>query len=148
MDVFIALRDPALLDQDADYKISDGVICLLLSLELEKELSMRYFVNLFPGATSGDLTALLFFFDWEKYLQDNIICNQGDISDSAKLVVSGNLMALSENGAGRREEIRSGAMIGELGLVNTTDRFCMVKCISEEVILYSMSRENWDRLQK
>ena len=147
-DILIALRDPALLDQDADYKMSDGVSCSLLSLELEKELAMRYFVNVFPGATSEDLTALLSFFEREKYLQDHIIWNQGDISDSVKLVVSGNLMALSANEAGRREEIRSGAMIGELGLVNMTNRFCMVKCISEEAILYSMSRENWDRLQK
>ena len=126
----ISLRYPALLDQYSDHKMSDGVSCSLLSLELGKGLAMRYFVNLFPGATSEDLTTLLSFFEREKSLQDRIIWNQVDISDSAKLVVSGNFMALSENEAGRREEIRSGAIISELGLVNMTKRFYMVKYIS------------------
>ncbi len=49
-----------------------------------------------------------------------------------------------ENGA--TETIYPGSTIGELGLINGTERLTTVKVLSEEAILYNLSREKWEKL--
>lgn len=147
--VLIALEDPTVLDQDT-YTCTPRDSCQsVLDLNRERELALQYLQNLCPGALSDDLLALLSLFEREEYKQDQIIWRQGSTSDCAKLVVKGDLVAILESEAsGTEEHLGSGAMFGELGLVNMTDRLSTVKCVSEEVVLYSITREKWDELQK
>jgi len=64
--------------------------------------------------------------------------------------VDGSLLALLENEAGTSETISVGNMIGELGLVMDANhnprRMSSVVCATEQAVVYTLSREDWEDL--
>jgi len=117
--------------------------------EEEREAMLRCFVNMAPDPTvkRQDLEVLVTHFQRETYAKDDFVWKQNDPSDSAKLLVTGMLMALLENEAGTSEVVFSGNIVGELGLVRGIPRMSSVQCISPDgAVLYSLSRESYERL--
>jgi len=149
-DVLIALEDPTLLDDDNNDvtgKNSHRSTSMnSMDLDEEKEHALRYLANLCPGSSRDDLEKLFGFFERERHSKDDDVWRQGSKSDSAKLLLSGLLVAVLENEGRLEETIVPGSMLGELGLVNMTDRLTTVRCTSEHAVLYSMNRSNWDSL--
>jgi len=113
----------------------------------EKEGFISAMKVICPGNISDDDIAILFSsFEREIYKVGDLIWEQNDSSDSVKLLIQGQLIAILENEAGTEEVVPKNSMIGELGLVNGNPRMSTVKCVSKEAILYSMSRESFEEL--
>jgi SulP family sulfate permease len=94
-----------------------------------------------------DEAVLLFsYFKREEYKKNQFIWNQGDDSDSVKLLILGQLRAELENEAGTTEVVARKSIVGELGLVNGDPRMSTLRCTSDEAVLYSMSRSSFDQL--
>lgn len=99
-----------------------------------------------PGASMSELDTLYALLSPEKYNCGDTVWEQGDASESLKLVVEGSLISLLEDEQGATESIFPGSTIGELGLVNSIHRLTTVKVLSEGAILYSLSKEKWESL--
>ena len=113
----------------------------------EREVALEYLTNLaVEPFTSESIQILFSCFHREEYKQDEIIWRQGSPGDSAKIVVRGTLVARIEQEAGTSESVGSGNVIGELGLVYGAVRMSTVICQSEECVLYSVSREQYEHL--
>lgn len=113
----------------------------------EREIALLYLTNLIPGDPEMEMLTKLFSkFQREVYHRDDIIWTQGSPGDCVKLLIHGRLIAILENEAGTSETIDSGNTIGELGLVQGVPRMSSVKCISEEAILYSLSKNSFEEL--
>jgi SulP family sulfate permease len=122
---------------------------ILTGEEDEKEVVTKALSNLCVGRVieKHEVDLLFSKLTRESYRKDEFIWKQNDASNSAKLLISGMLVAVLENEADTSEIIFSGNLIGELGLVQGTPRLSSVKCISEEgAILYSLSREAYEDL--
>ena len=81
----------------------------------------------------------------EEYKEGDVIWNEGDESDSAKILLSGNVCATIE-GTNVREYVARGNIFGELGLVDGTCRLSTVTCSSKVTVAYSMKRDMFDRM--
>ena len=116
-------------------------------LSEERSVALKYLNNLVVQPADPQFTNALFScFEREVYKQDDVIWRQGHKSDSAKLIVRGCLVAQLEQEAGTTELVQSGNIVGELGLVYGCARMSTVVCVSEECVLYSMSKECYDTL--
>jgi SulP family sulfate permease len=144
----IAKQDITLLDEQDIHPYSDRSICKTYSSESEeREAAVHCMLNICPEEVEfSDVEMLISSFEREVYKKGVYLWKQGSSSDSAKLLLSGRLLALLENEAGTSELVESGAMIGELGLVQGTRRMSSVKCLSDEVILYTISREAFEEI--
>jgi len=159
-DILIAREDPSLL------KNKNDLIHLLqsndkkLTIEEEKQLAAHFLQNLVPHDHSAnekssdsaeiqrvqdDVAVFLSYFEREVYCENQVVWKQGSESDSAKLVVSGNLVA-SMDGTDVSEEIPRSCVIGELGLVDGMKRLSNVICESDCAVVFSMNRDAWERL--
>jgi sulfate permease, SulP family len=147
-DAMIARQDPSQLVEDSSLfppsrQTHDGS----LSSAEEREECVAILKLICPTSMSDtDSKLLCSLFEREVYKQDNFVWKQNDPSDSVKLVLSGQLVAEIENEAGTTEVIPKRSIIGELGLVNGNPRMSSVRCISSEVVLYSMSLASFQRL--
>jgi len=161
-DALIAKQNPSLLLEDQNGILlqkrlsfnltgqqsgSGGDTLYTTSNEEEKEEFMHTMKEICPGSICDDDVHLLFLsFTREIYKEEEPIWKQNDPSDSVKLLIFGQLIAELENEAGTKEIVPKGSMIGELGLVNGNPRMSTVKCVSEQAILYSMSRDSFEQL--
>ncbi|KAI2512839.1 Sulfate permease family [Fragilaria crotonensis] len=143
-DILVARADPMLQQLDQAARM-DGTFDRLdvLSLDEEMKYALKILNNLCPNANAGDIEELLTFFQREEYKLHDVVWEQGDASNSAKLLVCGTLMSYLE-GTDTTESVQHGNMLGELGLVHGTPRFSKVVCHTEKAILYSISREAWN----
>ena len=57
-------------------------------------------------------------------------------------------MSSLENEAGTTEPISIGSMIGESGLVDNNNRNSTVRVLADDTILYSLSRESWEKMKE
>lgn len=114
----------------------------------EKDIAMQYLSNLCPvEAVSDSVKRLLKHFeDREVYNKDDVVWKQGSEGTSVKLLVQGMLISVLENEAGTSETIATGNIIGELGLLQGLHRVSSVYCLSDEAIIYSMSKKSFDSL--
>lgn len=78
----------------------------------------------------------LSYFSREIYNKGDVLWRQGTKSDSAKLLVSGDLIAMLENEAGTTEAISIGSVIGESGLVQGSKRNSTVCVLVDNTVLY------------
>jgi SulP family sulfate permease len=144
LDLALIFAEDALLARQG---ISGMEIKSTISSLDDKELGLQYLINLCPGeADSKNVEVLFSLFRREVYRKDNILWGQGSSSDCIKLVVRGQLISLLENEAGTSETVDSGNIIGEHGLVQGLSRMSSVLCLSDEAVLYSLSRESFDEL--
>jgi sulfate permease, SulP family len=149
----VARKDPTLLDLD-DYDDAFRNKCRNVSPltttsspEDERLVVQRCFENLCPVEIESAHFELLYsFLVREVYKKGDLIWMQDSLSDSAKLLVSGTLMAQLENEAGTTEEVNRGNLIGELGLVQGYRRMSSVHCVSDEAIAYSLNRTSYEEL--
>ena len=113
----------------------------------EREVALKYLTNLaVKPVTLKAIETLFACFKREYYAQDEVIWRQGAPGDSAKLIVRGTLLAILEQEAGTSESVPVGNIIGELGLVYGSARMITVFCVSEECVLYSLSRAKYEQL--
>jgi len=149
--VLIARKNPCLLKDIAEFREpltksnNEGEF---YSSDEEKRSAIIFLSNLCPGESLSDVEQLFSLFKREVYNENEIIWRQGSVSDSAKLLVKGRLLSLLENEEGTLEQIPTGAMLGELGLVKGIDRLNTVQCVSDGAVLYSLDREDWDVLKR
>ena len=140
-DVLIALEDPTLLKRDSKERFP-----LIRRTSQSMDEVMSVLETLCPEATNDEIGTLASMLCPEKYRSGNTLWEQGDASDSLKIVISGTLISLLEDDINSTESIIAGSVIGELGLVNGTQRLTTVKVLSDEALLYSLSRESWETL--
>ena len=146
----IAKQDIFLLDDQDINPNFDRIICKTYpSQKEEREAALQYLLNICPEEVEvSDVELLFSLFEREVFTQGVYLWRQGNSSDSAKLLLSGRLVALLENEAGTSELVQSGAMIGELGLVQGTRRMSSVQCSSDEAILYTINREAFEEISQ
>lgn len=148
-DNLISFVDPEILTKEEflkhslEQKSDQG-----LTPEEEKDLATHYVKNLIRPDPfhneNSDAIRFLSYFQREVYFKSQTIWKHGDQSNSAKLVLSGTLVASLPNGF--REEVPRGVVIGELGLLEGIDRLSEVVCESETAVLYSLDRKIWEGL--
>ena len=149
-DMLIARKDPELgrdsscMDFDESFRHSVNT-----TRDEEKYLARKYMRGLLPSSESTDegIELFLSLMKREEYTQEQVVWEQGFGSDSAKLLVSGELISIIED-TGASEVVKRGNFVGELGLVQGTNRLTALVCNSEKAILYSLGRDSWDRLLK
>lgn len=145
-DILIAREKPKLLVKVGSLEYHDQQD---LTLEGERVLAARYVENLTPDGKNFEnklaIAALLSNATREEYSQGEVIWQQGDESDSAKLLLYGKLVA-TVKGADVTEEIVRGNVLGELGLIENVRRFSTVKVTSDIAVLYSIGRSPWQEL--
>lgn len=152
--VFDSLNDALIWAEDAlIYRQDPSILtdCELVRFPVgdasEYDTAIYFLSNLCPGNPSkSDLDKLFAHFTRETYKKDDIVWLQGSPGDSIKLVVSGRLISLLEDEAGTRESIGTGNTIGEVGLVNMSARLSTVCCLSNQAIVYSLSRASYEKL--
>lgn len=143
----IARQNPALLDDDSGIGTVNNKLqlCHRSSVSDEKEVALRYLRNL-CGADKKHTELLLSKYDREAYFKNDIVWKQGSPSTSVKLLVRGTLISELENEAGTNETISVGNSIGELTFIEDVARMSSVKCLSDEAVVYSLSRQSYDEL--
>ena len=141
-DVLIALEDPTILQTDCSVRFPLSARRSSNTDEVKSILE-----NLLPEASESEIEIIQLLLIKETYHKDDIVWEQGDVSNSLKVVISGSLISLLEDGVGDATGIICvGATIGELGLVNDIPRMTTVMVLSDDATLYSLSREKWIRL--
>ena len=126
---------------------SNDNIVKMTSIEEEQDHAVDLLLRKCPGEERKIVEHLLSYFTREVYNKGDVLWKQGSKSDSAKLLVSGDLLASLENEAGTTETISIGSMIGESGLVENCNRNSTVEVL-EDSILYSLSRESWEDMKE
>lgn len=137
------LRDQLTADPAQDYEEH-------MSLEEERQLALTYLRNLClcPHSDPADIETLFSYFEREHYHEHEVVWRQGSTSNCAKLLVRGQLVSIVD-GTDVTESITRGNMLGELGLVKAgTNRLSTVVCVTETTILYTLSKESWEKLIK
>jgi len=113
----------------------------------ERQLATFYMRNLCDETTTDrEVSRLISYFKRESYDNGDTVWLQGSEGDCAKLVVRGDLISHLENEAGTSETISTGCMIGELGLVSHIPRMSSVVCLTDDTVLYSLSRDDFQKL--
>ncbi|KAL7528219.1 hypothetical protein ACHAXR_002330, partial [Thalassiosira sp. AJA248-18] len=141
-DVLIALDQPHILHTDSNERFP----FVRITSENVNE-AKKYLETLFGNsASTSDIDILYGLLSPVKYHCGDTVWEQGDASESLKLIVRGELISLLEDEQGATETICPGSSIGELGLVHGIHRLTTVKVLSDEAILYSLSKEKWDSL--
>lgn len=114
----------------------------------ERQYALRLLSRQVPGEDGELVGKFLSYFDREVYSKGNTLWKQGTVSDSAKLLVCGQLMSVLENETGTTEAISIGSMIGESGLVQNLNRNSTVLVLKDNTILYSLCRESWENMNE
>ncbi len=147
-DALISRANPLLLkEEEADLRKSVGRHLSKPEGDEEKNLAIAYLRKICStNIPDEDAEELFSRFTRQVYKDGDYLWHQHSESDCAKLLVSGMLMAKLENEAGTSEYIFAGNLIGEMGLVNRDVRMSSVQCVSDEAILYSLSRDSFEDL--
>jgi SulP family sulfate permease len=141
-DVLIALVDPTIIQTDCHERFP---LMRCTSDNIDEVNSILE--TIMPEASEDEIQIIANLLTPEKYQRGDTVWEQGDASDSLKVVVSGSLISLLEDVVrNSTESICPGAVIGESGLVNRNPRLTTVQVLSEDAILYSLSREKWQTL--
>lgn len=150
LDLALVVCENALISQQNSSLLKNSIAIsdsIDLPVEEEKAIALRHLINVSPESVDEECIDILFsHFEREVYQKGSIIWLQGEESDCAKLLVRGVLEAHLENEAGTSERVQSGRVIGELGLVHGDRRMSSVHCVSEEAILYTLSRDTFEKL--
>jgi CRP-like cAMP-binding protein len=100
-----------------------------------------------PNFYACAVSVLVRLFERESYAKGAFIWNRGSDSDSAKILIRGNLISYLD-GNDAPELIAQGNFIGEFGLVHGMKRLTTVECASESAVLYSLSKDAWESLSE
>lgn len=147
-DVLIARQNPSLLQRDKEVREPTGY----LAPEEERRLAAQQLAFLFPRSdkVTNAATLLFTYFEREEYTINQIIWKQGSDSDCAKLLVRGECVAYTDTRVQTSvaaERVPVGNLVGELGLVHGLHRLSTLECTSEKAVLYSLSRDSWNKIR-
>jgi len=147
-DALIARQNPSLVEKvDIISPFTLNVQSDTLSPTEEKEEFITMFTDICPCSIhDNDVKLLLSSFEREIFRKGEVLWKQNDPSECLKLLILGQLIAELENEAGTTEIVPKGSVIGELGLINRDPRMSTVRCSSKEAVLYSLSRESFEKL--
>jgi len=120
----------------------------IISIEDEKSHAIELLFRKCPGESRQVVEKFLSYFTRETYNKGDVLWKQGTKSDSAKLLVSGDLISKLEYEAETTETISIGSVIGESGLVQGSNRNSTVYVLVDNTILYSLSSEAWEIMKK
>lgn len=155
-DVLIAVQDAMILQRDVDDRFRSNILegsgmsvrCSKTQQSSQEDIARAFLTSLCTGANANEIDKLLKLLKPETYYSDDVIWMQGDESESLKLIVDGSLLSLLESEDGARETCYPGSIVGELGLLNGTRRLTTLKVVSDEAVLYSLSKEDWESLTR
>jgi len=114
----------------------------------EKHYALKLLLRQTPGEDVTLVEKFLSYFTREIYNNGDTLWKQDTMSDSAKLLVCGQLVSMLENETGTTEPISIGNMIGESGLVQKTNRNSTVYVLKDNTVLYSLSRQAWETMKE
>ena len=106
------------------------------SIDDEKKYAIELLSRKCPGESHEVVQKLFSYFSREVYSKGDVVWRQGTKSDSAKLLISGEIISKLENEAGTTETISIGSLIGECGLVQGLNRNSTVTVLLDNTILY------------
>jgi len=147
-DSLIAMVNPCLLYDNIKIAFLGNEIKQIKSIDDEKYYAIEHLTRMCPGEELKLVERFFSYFCREIYNEGDILWRQGAKSDSAKLLISGGLIASLENEAGTTETISIGSIIGESGLVEHFNRNSTVHVLENDTVLYSLSRESWEVLKE
>lgn len=147
-DALIAWVDPRLLYDNIKQSIFGRDDKQMESLEDEKSYAIELLLAKCPGEERAVVERFFSHFTREVYSEGDTLWKQGALSDSAKLLVSGELLACLENEAETTETISIGSVIGESGLVQRQNRNSTVNVLADGTVLYSLSQDSWEALKE
>ena len=88
---------------------------------------------------------LLVYFEMAQVEKDTVIWKQGQVSNSAILLVEGHLRSIVEEEAGTTEEVQFGSLLGELCLLTGERRKSSIVATRASTI-YILTRVQLDRM--
>lgn len=147
-DSLIAMVDPSLLYDNIKQSFLSNSGEQIKSLDDENNYAIELLHRKCPGEERKLLERFFSYFVREIYNSGDVLWRQGTKSDCAKLLVSGDLIALIENEAGTKEPISIGSVIGESGLVDNCNRNSTVSVLEDGTILYNLSSESWEVMKE
>jgi SulP family sulfate permease len=147
-DALVALVSPTLLDDNIRRSFLERGKKHISSFDEEYQYALGYLVRMCPSEDPQLVEKFMSYLTREVYQDGDILWRQGSESDSAKLLVSGELISRLENEAGTSETISLGSVIGESGLVNEANRNSTVYVLEDNTVLYSLSKEAWISLKE
>lgn len=134
-DALIAMVDKSLL-YDNIKSCFFNEIKEINSIDDEKKYAIELLSRKCPGESHEVVQKFFSYFSREVYSKGDVVWRQGTKSDSAKLLVSGEIISKLENEAGTTETISIGSLIGECGLVQGLNRNSTVTVLLDNTILY------------
>lgn len=149
-DTLISMANPNLKDDKVAFpSVGDEP---LVSIEHERHHALQLFQRQCPADDALLVETFFSYFNREVYKKGDVLWRQGTLSDCAKLLVKGFLISKLENEAGTTETVSVGNFIGESGLVNGESglehRTSTVYVLEDDTILYSLSRDAWNRVKE
>ena len=108
----------------------------IVSIEDEKNHAIELLSRKCPGESRQAVEKFLSYFTREIYNKGDVLWTQGTKSDSAKLLLSGDLLSKLEYEAETTETISIGSVIGESGLVQGSNRNSTVYVLMDNTVLY------------
>ena len=147
-DILIVRVDSS-LETSTDTLDIDYVSSIEMTIEDEQFYARKFLRELLPEDDDmiKTIDTLLKVMKREEYRQDETLWETGAKSDSMKLVICGELVAIIED-TGATEVVQRGNIVGELGLVHGTARLTTLVCSSEKAVLYSLSKSEFQILKK
>lgn len=146
-DVLIARIDKNLCDE---YMIANNFPVDRINdidiLEGEVTLLEKLLENLLPAEWYNYTIPMISNLKREIYYENDVIWKSGSDSTSTKFVVRGQVVGIQEEGKNIFEVVDAGQTIGESAFVQNTKRTSTVQCKTEFAVLYSISREHYERL--
>jgi SulP family sulfate permease len=95
----------------------------------------KHLWQLYALCPYDDVDLLMMYFQTFHLAADTIIWRQGDLSDKALLLVSGELTSTLEEEAGTMEIIESGHLVGEYGIINGQRRLSTMQATKDSEVL-------------
>lgn len=149
-DILIARRNPTLVNTNGASFVNLSDLGMIdMTLDEERYHAKKYLKELFSASDvtdeeilSRNVDILLSLMKRKEYEENQTLWEQGDESDSAQLLVFGELTSVIED-TGTLEPVRWGNLVGELGLVHGTKRLTTLLCSTEKAVLYSLDKETW-----
>eukprot|EP00980_Cylindrotheca_fusiformis_P029213 scaffold22753_cov160-Cylindrotheca_fusiformis.AAC.5 len=149
-DVLIARQDASLVNTNAPPVVNVSDLDMIdMTMDEEKYHARRYLLELFSSSDVTDegllyknTDILLPLMKRREYKENQTIWEHGDESDSAQLLVFGQLVSIIED-TGASEQVQWGNFVGELGLVHGMKRLTTLVCSTEKAVTYSLEKEAW-----
>jgi len=149
-DVLVAVQDAVILQNDVDDRFRSNILegsgmnlqCSKTQQSSLEEIARSFLMNLCTGANAEEIDKLYQLLEPEMYYYNDIVWTQGDESESLKLIVDGSSLSLLEDEDGAKESCYPGSIVGELGLLNGTQRLTTLQVTSENASCTVSAREN------